>query len=327
MHLRCDYGRLVAALLLGLAAFTSIAVASPAPLRPVDGSYTIAQRWAAYKDRYPGIALPDMTFQAGQQVLFDRLYKKDGNRELHIDVFLPVGANRRQGILLIHGGGWRSGDKSHFYALANRLAQRGYAVFLPEYRLSAESPYPTGLIDINDAIVWVKAHAEDFGIDARHLALGGASSGGQMASLLAYSEGEALYKSNPKDDTRVNALIDLDGVLDFTSPLALRYENAAGPQSAAALWLGGSWDQAPQRWREASALTHLNAAAPPTLIISSGLTRFTAGREAVEARLKNFGIACSFYSFENAPHDVWLFEPWLDPIVEKVDAFLQKEAR
>jgi pectinesterase len=327
MRSRSKYRRRLAAALLGLAVCASCAVASPAPLRPVDGSYTIAQRWAAYKDRYPGIALPDMRFEAGQQILFDRLYKKDGGRELHIDVFLPVGMKRRQGVLLVHGGGWRSGDKSHFYALANRLAQRGYAVFLPEYRLSAESPYPTGLIDINDAIVWVKAHAEAFGFDARRLALGGASSGGQMASLLAYSQTEALYKSNPSDDTRVNALIDLDGVLDFTSPLALTYENAAGPESAAALWLGGSWEQAPQRWREASALTHLNASAPPTLIISSGLTRFTAGREAVEMRLKGCGVPYSFYSFENAPHDVWLFEPWLDPIVERMDAFLKKEAR
>jgi pectinesterase len=63
------------------------------------------------------------------------------------------------------------------------------------------------------------------------------------------------------------------------------------------------------------------------MIISSGLTRFTAGREAVEMRLKGFGVPYSFYSFENAPHDVWLFQPWLNQIVNKVDAFLQKEAR
>ncbi len=63
-----------------------------------------------------------------------------------------------------------------------------------------------------------------------------------MAALLAYAADRTLFKSRPGDDTRVNALIDLDGVLDFTTPLALQYENAAGtirrqrPSGSAAPW-------------------------------------------------------------------------------------------
>jgi pectinesterase len=298
-----------------------------APTRPIDDSYSISQRWDSYKNKYPGIAWPAVTFQAGQQVLFDQQYKKTGTRDLHIDVFLPAGKPKHQGILLVHGGGWRSGSKSHFYALANRLAQRGYTVLLPEFRLSAESPYPAGLIDVNDAIVWAKAHAAEFGFAPDRLALGGASSGGQMAALLAYSQGEPLFKSDPALDTSVNALIDMDGVLDFTTPMALQYENAAGPQSAAALWLGGSWEQAPDTWRQASAVSHLSAKAPPTLIISSGNVRFTAGHEAVETSLKGFGVRYRFFTFANAPHDVWLFEPWQSQILDTMDAFLQGKAR
>lgn len=298
-----------------------------APTRPIDDSYSIAQRWENYKDKYPGIAWPGVTFQAGQQVLFDRHYKMAGAHDLHIDIFLPTGTPKHQGILLVHGGGWRSGSKSHFYALANLLAQRGYTVFLPEFRLSAESPYPAGLIDVNDAIVWTKAHAAEFGITPDKLAIGGASSGGQMAALLAYSAGEPVFKSDPALDTSVNALIDMDGVLDFTTPLALQYENAAGSQSAAGLWLGGSWEQVPDTWRQASAVTHLSAKAPPTLVISSGNIRFTAGHEAVEAGLKGFGVRYRFFTFAKAPHDVWLFEPWLDTIVDNIDAFLQAGAK
>lgn len=314
-------------LLSSLAFVAVLAACAPASptLRAVDDSYSISQRWAGYRDRYPGIAWPAVSFQAGQQVLFDRAYKKANGRDLHIDIFLPVGVSKHQGILLVHGGAWRSGGKSHFYALANGLAQRGYTVFLPEYRLAPESPYPAGLIDVDDAIVWVKANAADFGISPDRLALGGASSGGQMASLLAYSATEPLFKSNPADDTSVDALVDLDGVLDFTTPLALQYENAAGPKSPAALWLGGSFDQAPQRWREASAVSHLGPKAPPTLVISSGLVRFTAGREAVADALLKAGIRYRFYSFQNAPHDVWLFEPYLPVIVDQIDHFLQPD--
>ena len=106
--------------------------ATAADLRQIDDGYTISQRFEGYKDKYSGIAWPVVEFQAGQRVLFDQRYKRDGERELHADIFLPASSNG-QGILLVHGGGWRSGDKSHFYALANRLAQRGYTVILPEF--------------------------------------------------------------------------------------------------------------------------------------------------------------------------------------------------
>ena len=118
--------------------------------------------------------------------------------------------------MLVHGGGY-SRRETEFYAMANLLAQRGYAVFLPEYRRSPEAPYPAGLIDVNDALAWVKAQAGTYGVDRDHIALGGGSSGGQMAALLAYTSNTSLFKTHANDDTRVNALFDLDGVLNFTS--------------------------------------------------------------------------------------------------------------
>ncbi|MFX7918446.1 alpha/beta hydrolase, partial [Acinetobacter baumannii] len=87
----------------------------------------------------------------------------------------------------VHGGAWASGNKSHSYPFANLLAQRGYAVFMPEFRLSPEAPYPAALHDVNAAILWVKGRAAEFGMRPDGLAIGGDSSGGQMAALLAYS--------------------------------------------------------------------------------------------------------------------------------------------
>lgn len=293
--------------------------------RTIDDSYTISQRYDGYKEHYPGIEWPKLSFKDGQQILFDRRYKKDGDRELRIDIFLPPPqVAHHQALLLVHGGAWRSGSKSHFYALANLLSQRGYVVLIPEYRLAPESGYPTGLIDVNDAIVWAKANAAEFGFDKAHIALGGASSGGQMAALLAYTADTGLYKSNEADDTQVNGLVDLDGVLDFTTPMALQYENAAGPNSVAAKWLGGAWEQAPERWLEASASKHITENAPPTLVISSGQVRFTAGKDEVMTKLGQNHIPFTFFSFTNAPHDVWLFEPYLSQIVDKVDTFLKE---
>lgn len=289
---------------------------------PIDDSYTISRRFDGYKSKFEKIEWPAVKFEGGQQIFFDRQYKLINDRELHIDIFLPSELlNKRQAILLVHGGAWRSGSKSHFYGLANLLAQKGYVVFLPEFRLSPEEKYPAGLIDVNDAIVWAKSKSEEYRFDSERIAIGGASSGGQMAALLAYSAQTNRFKSNGAD-TKVNALIDLDGVLDFTTPMALRFENAAGANSVAAKWLGGSWEQAPDKWREASSTKYLDNNSPPTLIISSGLVRFTAGKEEVFAKLNQYNIRNSYFEFSNAPHDIWLFEPYMSQIAQKMDEFL-----
>ena len=294
--------------------------------RTIDDGYTISQRYEGYQTKYPLLSLPETRFVSGQSVWFDRRYKKIGARELRIDVFLPTPkAAKSQAILLIHGGGWRSGSKSHFYALANRLAQKGYVVFIPEYRLSPEAQYPAGLNDINDALVWAKSMATELRFAPNTIAIGGASSGGQMAALLAYSARKPLFKSNPEDDTSVNAMIDLDGVLDFTTPGALKFENAAGASSAAGLWLGGAFEQIPERWREASATSHIGPQSPPSLIISSGHARFTEGKITVFSEFKKHAIRYDYYEFTNAPHDIWLFEPYLTTIVDKVDQFLKPQ--
>ena len=315
-------------LLLSAALPGALPDAGAAELIPSDDSYTVSQRYYEYKVQNPELEWPVLRFLAGQEILFDRLYKKVGDRELHIDIFLPQPALRNhQAIMLVHGGGWRSGNKSHFYPMANLLAQRGYTVFLPEYRLSAEALYPNGLVDLNDAIVWAKKQSDQYGFDQDRLALGGGSSGGQMAALLAYTADEPLYMSNAADDTHISALIDLDGVLDFTTPLAIEYENKLGDQSAAGLWFGGAMEKAPEKWTEASAVRHIDEFSPPTLIISSGQLRFTAGSEQVRHDLDKHGIRNEYFQYNEVIHTFWLFEPYLGEVVDKVDKFLNPADR
>lgn len=310
--------RLLAAALLGWAGCAHAQQAIP-----IDDSFTVSARFESDRAKYPDIRLPDLTVQQGQRIWFDRRYQKIGDRELHLDVFLPArGKANGQAILWVHGGAWRSGNKSHGYAMANLLAQRGYAVLLPEFRLAPEAPYPAGLRDVNDALRWAKAHAAELGVAPDRIALGGGSSGGQMAALLAYTAGSGLYA--PADaDTRVRALIDCDGVLDMTSPLALRFEDAAGEGSPFARWVGGSFARAPDSWRTASAAQHLGPQTPPTLILSSGQPRFTAGKDAVLAALAKAGVRHRFFAFDDAPHTFWLYQPYLTRVVAEIDTFLR----
>ena len=55
------------------------------------------------------------------------------------------------------------------------------------YRLSSEAPHPAGIIDCKTALGYLKAHAEEYGIDAGKIAVSGDSSGGHYALMLSFS--------------------------------------------------------------------------------------------------------------------------------------------
>ena len=290
----------------------------------VDDSYSPGQRWAKNKARHPELAWPVLQFNAGQRVEFERPYKSLANRDLHLDVFYPAAEQHNgQAVLFVHGGGWRSGNKSHFYPLANLMAQRGYTVITTEYRLSVHAQYPAGLIDVNDALDWVKVNSERLQIDPNKIAISGGSSGGHMAALLGHANPSGVFNSATAKDTRVNAVIDLDGVLDFTTPLALSFENRKKADSAAALWLGGAFETIPQVWQQASPAKHAGTNSPPTLIISSGQLRFTAGRENLQSILDQHGILNQYIELDKTLHTFWLFEPYLSQTAQWIDTFLQ----
>lgn len=297
-------------------------------LRLKDDSYTVSERFYRYKEQYPELEWPALTFDSSQKLLFDRRYREVDGVELHIDAFLPGNSaqNPATAIMLVHGGGWRSGSKSHFYAMANLLVQKGYAVFMPEYRLSDEAKYPHGMIDLNHALVWIRANAKQFNIDANRIAIGGGSSGGHMAALLGNTANKNWYRQGIENhDSRVFAIVDLDGVLDFTTPLGLSYENKKGDSSAAGLWFGGSYEKAKDKWHQASTAKHIHPGSPPLLVISSGQLRFTTGKEETFEKLSAYNIDHEYYQFDNIIHTFWLFQPYLSTTVEKVDKFLQKQ--
>lgn len=308
-------------------ALALVGCSSPAGLLMVDDSYTVSQRFGAHKDEYPEIAWPTLSVVSGQSIQFDLPYKEVPGRTLHMDVFSPPPAlQNKAAIILVHGGGWRSGNKSHFYPLANLLAQRGYVVLLPEYRLSVEAPYPAAAIDVTDAVAWAMDHAAPYGFEPGRVAIGGGSSGGQLAALVAYTARTPLFRQPVSSDQSLMALIDLDGVLDFTTPLALEHENLKKDKSAAGLWLEGAFEKQRARWIEASPVKHIDEHAPATLIISSGQLRFTAGSSDVLARLSALGIRNRYVEYDEVLHTFWLFEPYLSRVAEEIHAFLTAEA-
>jgi acetyl esterase/lipase len=243
-------------------------------------------------------------------------------------VFYPAerSKQKRVAVMMIFGGGWRSGNRTQHYPLAQKLASLGYVCFTPDYRLSTEALYPAAVYDCKAAVRWMRKHAKKFGVDPRKLAVAGFSAGGELAAFLASTNYDRRYEDagcNSNVGSEVQALINMDGTLSFVHPESGEGDDSK-KTSAATYWFGYSKKDSVKLWEEASPLSHVGSQAPPALFINSSVARMHAGRNDYIKVLDRYGIYSEVKTFEDAPHSFPLFQPWFDPMTGYIDAFLKK---
>jgi len=286
----------------------------------IDTSYTIHSSYKKYKKNYPNIEIvkPQHFDNIGEER--ELVYKELRDRKLHLNAFINSDKTLKPAVILIHGGGWKSGNKSLMEPLAQHIVNQGYACFTVEYRLSLEAKYPAGIFDVKSAIQFVKSNAERFYVDAKKVAILGCSAGGQMAALIGTTNNNKAFEEpkNCYDETStVQAIIDVDGILAFKHPQSEEGE-------VASLWLGGDSKENLDTWEDASALSHTDQNTPPILFINSKFDRFHAGRDDMIKILNQYNIYSQVESFPEAPHSFWLFHPWFEDTVNYITTFLDK---
>lgn len=290
-----------------------------------DTSFNLTKEMEKVKKQHPSISLPEITATVVEERNLD--YINVGNRNLQLDAFYVKQKTKKKipAIIIIHGGGWRSGNRTQHYALAQALALKGYPCFTPEYRLSTEAYYPAAVKDIKAAVQWIKTNAAKYAVDTNKIVVLGFSAGGQLAALVGNTNGYQQFEPNakPKASTNVQAIVDIDGTLSFIHPESS--ETKPSPNiGASEYWLGYNTTENPELWKEASPLSHAGANSLPTLFLNSSLERMHAGREDYIRILQQHNIYTEVHTFENSPHSFCLFEPWFTPTVNYIDVFLKK---
>jgi acetyl esterase/lipase len=91
-------------------------------------------------------------------------------------------------VIVVHGGGWDSGERSQLAALNPELARLGFAVAAVSYRLAPAAVWPAQRDDVRAAVAYLKKHATELGIDPARLVLLGRSAGGHIAQAVAYDK-------------------------------------------------------------------------------------------------------------------------------------------
>jgi acetyl esterase/lipase len=167
--------------------------------------------------------------------------------------FIQLGKVKKhaQAILIIHGGGWRTGNRTQHYPLAQRLANLGYVCITPEYRLSTEALFPAAVYDIKASLRWVRSNAKEYNIDPGKITVLGFSAGGELAAFMGTTNGITEFEGKEcslSSSSKVQAVIDIDGILAFIHP-----ESGEGDDSkrtsAATNWFGYSKQRIPNYGR------------------------------------------------------------------------------
>jgi acetyl esterase/lipase len=115
------------------------------------------------------------------------IYRRDGSL-LRVLIVWSIGGSEQNatGLLWLHGGAYASGIPEQDFNMMDSFCEDGKCVaVLPEYRLSGDAPYPAALEDAYLALVWMKEHAQEFGINPNQLFVGGESAGGGLAVALS----------------------------------------------------------------------------------------------------------------------------------------------
>ncbi len=300
---------------------------------PRDTSFTPYSAWMKIKKDFPDAEIVKPHLPGNVKATCDLVYTslpktKYGKRDLHLDLFQPKSEGKYPTLILIFGGGWRSGSKAAQVPMAQQIAAKGYVTATVEYRLSPEALYPAAVHDIKAAIRYLRINAKKYNIDPYRIAISGSSAGGQLAALVGMTADVKKfdgYSACINQPTSIQAIIDMDGIMDFTDPNESAKDDDPNKYSAGAYWFGATYKEAPEKWVEASPLIYAGKDTPPILFINSALPRFHAGRNQVIEKLDSYGIYTEVQTLPDTPHPFWLFHPWFDQTVGYMVAFLDKQ--
>ena len=217
--------------------------------------------------------------------------------------YRPIGAERAAALPLlvyIHGGGWTIGDLDTHDVPCRQLANgSGCAVLAVDYRLGPEHRFPAAVEDSLAAIRWARAQAAELRIDAKRMAVGGDSAGGNLAAVAAITERDAgtplafqllIY---PATDMRALAPSHKsNGQGYLLTADSIRYYRAHYVPDEA------SWSD----WRVSPLLAKDLTRLPPALVITAGFDPLRdEGRQYADA-LSAAGNECEYVCFERQVH-------------------------
>ena len=129
-----------------------------------------------------------------------------------LDVF-PSAQRKAPVVVFIHGGYWRSLDKSEHSFVAPAFSNQGACVFIPNYALCPAATIPGITMQMVKALVWVYRNASRYGGDPQRIYVVGHSAGGHLTAMMLDCIWPAYAKDLPTD--LVKGALSISGLYDL----------------------------------------------------------------------------------------------------------------
>ncbi len=258
-------------------------------------------------------------------------YASYGDREMRMDIYRPKGEwGRLPAVVCIHGGGWWKGNRASHGTIAQALAARGFVAATISYRLSGEAPFPAAIHDCKAAVRYLRAHADELGIDADHIGAIGLSAGGHLTALLATSGAVKELEGNGGNagfSDAIQAAVPMGAQTDLLSE---RTKNISAVEERGKIWrqfLGGTQESIRANYTLASPLHHLDKNDPPILLITGETDDPSTHAETFRGKMKALGIRNDLLVIEDAPHAFIGRQIWFNQMIEAAAGFFKEELR
>ena len=204
---------------------------------------------------------------------------REGNDAWKLDLAMPeeLGDKPRPALVIIHGGGWRNGDKRRegFLRPTLNYAAKGYVCITVNYRMLNEAPITACVEDVKNAVRWLRANAKEYNVDPNRIGATGNSAGAHLSAMLglcppsAGLEGDGPYLEH---SSMVQAVVASATPTDFIGPMS---ERARRQQQQRANGSGQQRELQPNALQlepkeiraKTSPMTYVSSDTPPILLI------------------------------------------------------------
>lgn len=241
------------------------------------------------------------------------VFGKGGERDLTLDLTRPKqpAQGDMPAVVFIHGGGWVEGDKKSYHPFMFHLSQNGVVCITVSYRFAPRSHFPAQLEDVKCAVRWLRAHAKEYHVDPARIMAFGDSAGAHLATLLGVTSGQPQWEGlggHAEQSSAVCAVVGIAGAYD----LPHGYQNSVHqyPQEGAAvrnlmeICMGGKPQQIPERYRDASPISHIKHDSPPMMLVHGTADRLVPieQSERFAEKLRAAGVEVELLRIEGGTH-------------------------
>ncbi len=241
-------------------------------------AYKIQAMWILLLNSWPD----------GIVVQRDILYTEHRDPLRSLDIYAPKDCKSCPVIAFVHGGAWKTGDKSNHGIKGLFFAERGFVFVSIDYRTFPDVPFPLFVEDVSDAIAWIHRNIDRYGGDGDRIVLMGHSAGAHIAAMVAYERDFPLRRGIQPETLK--GLILLDGaaydLIELRDSFPMLFDRFIRP----------IFGEDGQQLREASPIHHIEKGYnPPTLIVHTRRPASISQARRLSERLREAGSQVELY--------------------------------